>query len=195
MKICLFGGIFDPPHIGHLMVAKRILKYYSFNRILFVPNQNPPHKNVKNITFIDHRLEMLRLLTKENSKFIISMEEINSRGKSFTINTIRLIKRKMGINSEDCFFAVGSDALRDFHNWKSAREILNEASVLVVVRPGFEKIIAKPWVLDGINVTPISSVEASSENIRRKIKTNQPIKNLLTEDVYDYIVKNRLYKQ
>ena len=195
MKICLFGGTFDPPHIGHLMVAKNILEYYSFNSILFVPNKTPPHKNVKNITFIDHRLEMLRLLTKENSKFIISMEEINCRGKSFTINTIRLIKSKMGISSEDCYFAVGSDALGGFHNWKLAREILIEASVLVVVRPGYEKIKAKPWVLNGINVAPISSVEVSSENIRRKIKTNQQIKKLVTENVYNYIIKNRLYKE
>ena len=195
MKICLFGGTFDPPHIGHLMVAKNILEYYSFNSILFVPNKTPPHKNVKNITFIDHRLEMLRLLTKENSKFIISMEEINCRGKSFTINTIRLIKSKMGISSEDCFFAIGSDALGSFHNWKLAREILIEARVLVVVRPGYEKIKAKSWVLDGINVAPISSVEVSSEKIRRKIKTNQQIKKLVTEDVYNYITKNRLYKE
>ena len=195
MKICLFGGTFDPPHIGHLMVAKNILEYYSFDKILFIPTKNPPHKDVKNITLIDHRLEMLRILIKENSKFIISMEEINCRGKSFTINTIRQIKGRMGIGKEDCYFAVGSDALGGFHNWKLAREILTEASVLAVIRPGYENIKVKPWVLDGINVAPVTSVEVSSKNIRQKVKANRQIIKLVTKDVYDYIIKNRLYKK
>ncbi len=195
MKICLFGGTFDPPHIGHLMVAEKILKYYAFDKILFVPTENPPHKEAKKISPIKDRLEMLRLLIKNKSKFAISMEEVNCNGKSFSINTIRLTKSKMGIHKENCFFLIGSDALKSFHKWELAEKILIESNVLVVMRPGYIRINAKPWVLDGINIAPISSIKVSSKSIRKNIKANREIENVVPKKVKNYIIKKNLYRE
>ena len=92
MKICLFGGTFDPPHIGHLLIAQTICEAESFDKILFIPVNIPPHKSVN--TLLEDRLNMLEIAIDDNPNFEISDIEIKRGGVSYTIDTIRTIKKQ-----------------------------------------------------------------------------------------------------
>ena len=94
MKICLFGGTFDPPHIGHLLIAQTVCEAENFDKILFIPAYQPPHKT--EITPIKYRLEMLQIAVEGNPNFEISDVEIKRRGVSYSIDSIRAIMEETG---------------------------------------------------------------------------------------------------
>ncbi len=191
MKICLFGGTFDPPHIGHLLLAQTIFEEESFDKVLFIPAYQPPHKN--NISPVEDRVEMLKLAVKENPNFEISEIELNRRGVSYTIDTIKALKDKLKISTESCYYLMGSDTLLDFHSWKKPREILNECRVIVAIRPGFRPSDLDPWILHRIHFSNIPRFEISSSNIRARWTTNKTIRYMVTLPVWNYINKNKLY--
>ena len=138
-KICLFGGTFDPPHIGHLLVAQTIFEAENFDKIVFVPTFKTPQKN--NITDIKDRLAMLRMGVTSNPNFEISDLEIQRGGTSYTIDTVREYKSNQDYDSRELYYLIGSDSLQTFHTWKEPREILDECQVIVAIRPGFLSLI------------------------------------------------------
>ena len=193
MKICLFGGTFDPPHLGHLIIAQTVCEAEYFDKILFIPAFNPPHKETLNITSIDKRLEMLESATKDNPKFEISNIEINREGTSYSIDTIVEYKKKYKLEKENLYFLIGSDTLAEFSSWKKPKIILEECSVLVAVRPGFSLSAIPNWILQNIQFANIPRYEISSSNIRSRWKENKTIRYLVTESVWKIINKYNLY--
>ena len=191
MKICLFGGTFDPPHIGHLLLAQTIFEEESFDKVLFIPAYQPPHKT--NISPVEDRLNMLKLAIKENPNFEISEIELKRRGVSYTIDTIKVLKDELKISTERCYYLMGSDTLLDFHSWKKPRKILNECRVIVAIRPGFRPSDLDPWILHKIHFSNIPRFEISSSNIRSRWIKNKTIRYMVTLPVWDYINKNKLY--
>ena len=191
MKICLFGGTFDPPHIGHLLLAQTIFEEESFDKVLFIPAYQPPHKN--NISPVKDRVNMLKLAVKENPNFEISEIELDRGGVSYTIDTIKALKDELKISNESCYYLMGSDTLLDFHSWKKPREILNECRVIVAIRPGFRPSDLKPWILHKIHFSNIPRFEISSSNIRERWTKNKTIRYMVTLPVWNYINKNKLY--
>ena len=147
MKVCLFGGTFDPPHLGHLIIAQTIFEAENFDQIVFVPAYQPPHKNGMKISPVDQRLEMLNIAIKENPNFVLSDIEIKRRGLSYSIDTIRDYKNQNNIKTDDLFYLIGSDALREFHKWKNPQSIIDEAEVIVAIRPGFRPSDIPNWIL------------------------------------------------
>ena len=132
MKLCLFGGTFDPPHVGHLVIAETIQESERFDKVVFVPASNPPHK-AEDISPIESRLEMLRLALVDNDHFDVSDIEIERGGISYAVETIEEAKEGFGIGAEKLYFLIGSDSLLDFHNWKHYEAILNECRVATQV--------------------------------------------------------------
>jgi len=193
MKICLFGGTFDPPHIGHLLISQTICEVEEFDKILFIPAYNPPHK--KDISPIDHRVEMVKLSISGNPKFELSDIEIKREGISYTIDTIRALKKEMNLTRENTYYLMGSDSLLEFHNWREPEAILNECQVIVAIRPGFRPSDIQHWILHRIQFANIPRYEIASTTIRARWIENMTIRYMVTLPVWDYIHENKLYEK
>mgnify|MGYP003321259920 FL=1 len=191
-KICLFGGTFDPPHIGHLLVAQTIFEAENFDKIVFIPTFKTPQKN--NITDIKDRLAMLRMGVTSNPNFEISDLEIQRGGTSYTIDTIREYKSDQDYDSRELYYLIGSDSLQTFHIWKEPREILDESQVIVALRPGFRPSDISNWILRKVRFANIPRFEISSSTIRLRWQENKTIRYMVTQPVWEYINDHGIYK-
>jgi len=191
-KICLFGGTFDPPHIGHLLVAQTIFEAENFDNIVFIPTFNTPQKN--NITDIKDRLAMLRMGVTSNPNFEISDLEIQRGGTSYTIDTVREYKSDQDYDSRELYYLIGSDSLQTFHTWKEPREILDECQVIVAIRPGFRPSDISNWILRKVRFASIPRFEISSSTIRSRWQENKTIRYMVTQPVWEYINDHGIYK-
>ena len=193
MKVCLFGGTFDPPHLGHLIIAQTIFEAENFDQIVFVPAYQPPHKNGMKISPVDQRLEMLNIAIKENPNFIMSDLEIERKGLSYSIDTIMEYKKQNNLSSNELFYLMGSDSLRQFNKWKNPKMIIDESRVIIAIRPGFRPSDIPNWILAKIQFASIPRIEISSTTIRERWGNDKTIRYMVTESVWQYINKNKLY--
>ena len=191
MKICLFGGTFDPPHIGHLLIAQTIYEAENFDKILFIPAYTPPHKN--GVTPMKHRIKMVKIAISDNPNFEYSDVDIVRKGISYTIDSIIDIKRKYELTDDEIYFLIGSDSLIDFKNWKNPKEILDECNVIVAIRPGFRPSDIPYWILQRVHFANIPRFELSSSKIRSRWVKDLTIRYMVTLPIWEYINKNGLY--
>ena len=191
MKICIFGGTFDPPHIGHLLIAQTVCEVEDFDKILFVPAYSPPHKN--QITDIEHRINMVKIAIRDNPKFEYSDVDVIRKGTSYTFDTIVDIKKRMNVSKDEIYYLIGSDSLIDFKNWKKPRKILREAKVIVAIRPGFSPSDIPHWILQEVHFANIPRFELSSSTIRSRWIKDLTIRYMVTLPIWDYVNKNKLY--
>jgi len=191
-KICLFGGTFDPLHIGHLLVAQTIFEAENFDNIVFIPTLKTPRKN--NITHIKDRLAMLRMGVTSNPNFEISDLEIQRGGTSYSIDTIREYKSDQDYDSRELYYLIGSDSLQTFHTWEEPREILDECQVIVALRPGFRPSDIPNWILRKVRFASIPRFEISSSTIRSRWQENKTIRYMVTQPVWEYINDHGIYK-
>ena len=193
MRICLFGGTFDPPHIGHLLIAQTVFEEENFDKILFIPAFNPPHK--KYITPIKNRLEMLKIAIEGNPNFEISDIEIKRAGVSYSIDTIQTIKKQLNNKRDKLFYLIGSDSLLELQNWKNPTKLLKECQVVVAIRPGFRPSDIPSWILHKIRFANLPRFQISSSNIRYRWVRNKTIRYMVTQPVWEYIENHKLYNQ
>ena len=191
MKICIFGGTFDPPHIGHLLIAQTVCEVEDFDKILFVPAYSPPHK--VQITDIEHRINMVKIAIRDNPKFEYSDVDVIRKGTSYTIDTIVDIKKRIDTSKDEIYYLIGSDSLIDFKNWKKPRKILKEAKVIVAIRPGFSPSDIPQWILKEVHFANIPRFELSSSTIRSRWIKDLTIRYMVTLPIWDYINENKLY--
>ena len=191
MRVCIFGGTFDPPHIGHLLIAQTVCEEEKFDKILFMPANIPPHK--KNISGVNDRLAMLNLAIKGNPNFEISDMEIERGGVSYTIDTLKDIRPSVIKAEDELFYLIGSDSLLGFKKWKNPKEILKHCNVVVAIRPGFRPSDIPAWILHRIQFANIPRFEISSSNIRQRWRENKTIRYLVTLPVWEYINHHNLY--
>lgn len=191
MKICIFGGTFDPPHIGHLLIAQTVCEAEAFDKVIFMPANRPPHK--KNISDVSDRLAMLNLAIEGNPNFEISDLEIKRGGVSYTIDTLCSIENSVIGMKDELFYLIGSDNLLDLELWKNPRAILKKCNVVVAIRPGFRPSDIPAWILHRIQFANIPRFEISSSNIRKRWRENKTIRYLVTLPVWEYINSNKLY--
>jgi len=191
MKICLFGGTFDPPHIGHLLIAQTVYEAENFDKILFIPAYAPPHKN--SITPMNHRIEMVKIAISDNPNFEISDVDIVRKGTSYTIDSIVDIKRNYKLTNDEIYYLIGSDSLIDFKNWKDSKEILDECNVIVAIRPGFRPSDIPHWILQKVHFANIPRFELSSSKIRSRWVKDLTIRYMVTLPIWEYINENNLY--
>lgn len=193
MSICLFGGTFDPPHIGHLIIAEFILTDLDVDKIYFIPSSIPPHKQPSSYSPVSSRVEMLQISIKGTPAFQISDIELNRPGMSYSVDTIEQIKSKMNLSKEELYFLIGSDSLVEFQTWKNPEEILSLAQVIVAPRPSFSKDMVKPEFLEQVQFLNTPQIDISSSMIRERVRKKKSIRYLVLIKVEEYIKKNKLY--
>ena len=191
MKICLFGGTFDPPHIGHLLIAQTVYEAENFDKILFIPAYAPPHKN--GVTPMKHRIKMVKIAISDNPNFEYSDVDIVRKGISYTIDSIVDIKRNYKLTNDEIYYLIGSDSLIDFKNWKDSKEILDECNVIVAIRPGFRPSDIPHWILQKVHFANIPRFELSSSKIRSRWVKDLTIRYMVTLPIWEYINENNLY--
>ncbi len=193
MKICLFGGTFDPPHLGHLILAQTIYEAEHFDQIVFVPAYKSPHKDRSTVSSVDLRKEMVKIAIQENPNFVMSEIEIDRGGVSYSIDTIIDYKKKTGTDSKKLFYLIGSDSLKTFHSWRNSEQILDECQIIVAIRPGFRPSDIDNKILAKIQFANIPRIEVSSTQIRRRWIEGKTIRYMVTQQVWEYINENKLY--
>ena len=193
MKTCLFGGTFDPPHFGHLIVAQTIFEAEHFDKIVFVPAHIPPHKKERKISSVALRLEMLKIATMDNPNFEISDIELKRGGISYSLETIHTYKEQTGLDREDLYYLIGSDSLKQFQTWQNPKAILKECQLIVAIRPGFRPSDIPNWILAKVQFANIPRIEISSTQIRARWVEDKTIRYMVTQPVWTYINKHNLY--
>ena len=191
MKIGIFGGTFNPVHLGHLILAQECWHKLALDEVIFVPSYLPPHKGIEDEISVHDRLNMVRLALEGDSRYKISTYEIDKGGKSYTVDTVKYFKNKYK-EDDELFFIAGADAAKDFSKWKDPAEILKYVKIVYVTRDKYcpEDKYAKQMIkLD------IPLIEVSSSVIRDRIKRKEPIDHFLPGEVVKYIRNKGLYRE
>lgn len=200
MNYGIMGGTFDPIHWGHLVAADHVLHALNLDKIIFIPTGDPPHKKNRNITSANRRLEMVRLAISSNPKFHISSIEVDRRGNTYTVDTLRQLKESYGEEAV-FFFIVGTDSLCQISTWKDPKQLFKLCNVVAVNRGAYQnkdffeckEQLEKEYQTQ-ILVVEIPALEISSTQIRNSVSQHRTIKYLLPAEVENYIFENRLYR-
>lgn len=188
MRIGILGGTFNPIHIGHLILAEEARFKLKLDKLILVPAFMPPHKDTSDIIDAKDRLEMVRLAIEDNPAFEISTYEVDSKKKSYSIDTLKEFRKIYGDEAQLCFI-TGSDSLKDLFSWKNINDIFKISKFIVANRPGYP-LKDIPKEADTVVITPI---EVSSEDIRKRLKEGRSIRYLVSEKVRKYILEHNLY--
>ncbi|MEG1996155.1 MAG: nicotinate (nicotinamide) nucleotide adenylyltransferase [Oscillospiraceae bacterium] len=197
-KIAIFGGTFNPIHLGHINLCNECAKIINPDEVLLVPTNLPPHKTHSQLATNRERLDMINIAIRNEKLFKSSDIEYKLQGKSYTINTIDAIKKE---NPEaQLYLIIGSDMLFMFEKWYMYEDILKQATLVVAARQPqqYQQMLVKKQEFKGyedkIVIASIGEQPMSSTKIRELIKKNdEDAKKFLDTGVYKYIIDNRLY--
>jgi nicotinate-nucleotide adenylyltransferase len=190
-KIGIFGGTFDPIHMGHLITAQSVREIRELNKIIFIPAFISPHKTSADASSTKHRANMIKIAIEDVPFFEYSDIEIKKGGISYTVDTLCELKKVY----DEIEFIVGYDNIFSFHKWKDPDEILKLAKIIVLKRksslpPPFEDKYYHQAIF-----VQTRGIEISATDIRERVKNNQPIHFLVPQKVKEYIYEQKLYRQ
>ncbi len=219
LRLGLLGGSFNPLHNGHLAIARQTREALGLDQVLFIPTSQPPHKPNGSLAPAQDRYEMVHIAIASDPAFAISDVEIRRPGKSYTIDTVRLLQQEYGAQTQ-LFFLIGLDAFLDFPSWREPQTLLELCRFVILSRPGlsFRSLstvarlppIPYPSLAD-LDADRISRIEApigtqgliclklppcaiSASDIRARIRQGLPAANLLPPLVESYILRHHLYQ-
>ena len=193
MRVGIFGGSFNPPHIAHLAVAEVCAEAAGLDRVLWIPAATPPHKrDDPALASPEHRLAMVRLATAGNPLFDVSDIEIARAGVSYTIDTLRALRAERP--TDELRLILGSDSLDAFLSWKAPEDILAIAPLVVYGRPGSVPgaELQSPFSERALLVEG-PPLDLSSTLIRSRLMAGRTVRYLVPDSVQDYIKTNGLY--
>lgn len=199
MRVGVFGGTFDPVHLGHLILAEQCREQARLDQVLFVPAATPPHKRERALTSFAQRVEMLALAITGQPVFRIDELEKDRAGPSFTVDTLtQLHSARTG---DEFFFILGSDSLRDLPLWYQPRRILELATLLVVERPDFPLIDLRAALQlfpeDPLRVLTVDAplIAIASRELRQRIAEGRSVRYQIPRAVEAYIADKGLYEK
>lgn len=192
MRIGVFGGVFDPPHLGHLLVADDARQRLKLGRVLFVPTFRPPHKAGAVAAFED-RLAMTRLAAKDWPGFEVSSIESERNGPSYTVDTIVALRR---MHPGDSFYLImGADQYRGVKGWHRPRELGSLARIAVMDRPGTRRpAVSAEHSPRRVRFLPVVQVDICSHEVRDRLARRKSVRYMLPTAVSGYIERRRLYR-
>jgi nicotinate-nucleotide adenylyltransferase len=193
MTIGVFGGTFNPPHLGHLIVLENVVDQISFDRVLFIPSAHPPHKNDPTIAPAAHRFAMTQLAVEKNTLFEVSDIEIQRQGTSYTIDTLKTLSALYP--QAELGLIIGADNFLEIETWKSPEEIFALAEVIVMNRPGFTNTQVRHRYSKQARFVNVPLIGISGSEIRRRVKQGRSIRYLVPENVLEYIHYHKLYRE
>jgi nicotinate-nucleotide adenylyltransferase len=189
MKIGLFGGSFDPVHLGHLLVAQAAREELDLERLFFIPAAQSPFKPDSKPTSGAERLRLLRLALAGKTWCEIDEQELHRGGMSYTIDTVRDYHRRF--SEAEIFYLIGGDHVEKLPSWREAEELARLAKFIVVPRPGQMEIpFPKPFAGQALKGFPLG---VSSSQIRARVKASEPIDHLVPATVAEVIRSEGLY--
>jgi nicotinate-nucleotide adenylyltransferase len=197
-RIGVFGGTFDPPHLGHLILAAEAHAQLQLARLLWVVTAAPPHKEGAEITELKRRVEMVRLAIGDDPAFELSTIDIDRPGPHYTADTLRMVRQQ---HPEDqILLIIGGDSLRDLPTWHEPKAVVAEADELGVMRrpgdeidlTGLERLL--PGIAAKVRFIDAPLLEIASHEIRERARSGQPFRYYVPQGVHDYIIQNRLYQ-
>ncbi len=221
LKMGLLGGSFNPIHNGHLTIAQHVHERMQLSQVLFIPTGDPPHKRDGSLAPANVRLEMVRLAIADNPLFTVSDIEMQRKGKSYSIDTIRALHHHYGPSTE-LFFIIGLDAFLDFPTWREPEELLRICHFVVVPRPGQSfRALAGMSLLPTLDPDRLTGLDTGTRNrldiaipsdpgvtclafppcptsaseIRRRVRNKLPLVNMLPPLVQSYILRHSLYQE
>jgi nicotinate-nucleotide adenylyltransferase len=200
MKTGVFGGTFNPVHKGHIMLAEYCMDSVGLDRIIMIPTAVPPHKISNNLASENDRLNMCKLACRGKENFFVSDIEIKRQGKSYTYETLTQLKE---IYPDDHLYTImGADMFLTLDRWKNPEIIFEKSSIITIPRDEenklelenfYNKVLKAMGASSVILPNPVMSV--SSTFIRENLDNFNLISNMLDKGVYDYIIKNNLYRK
>jgi len=214
-KVGLFGGTFNPPHIGHLRAAEEVREALDLEGVIFIPSRLSPHKSPTEVPRPQDRLKMVELATGDNPHFSVSDVELKREGPSYTVDTLRGYVSKCP--EDDFYFILGSDLFQEIDAWKDWEELFELAHFVVLARPGYSEknLFELPLALKRnfrydksrrggeiykgnssktLTILRITGIELSSTRVRELRKRGLSIKYLVTDGVHQFIDTNKLYR-
>jgi len=209
-RIGLFGGTFDPIHLGHLRSAQEVHEAFQLNRVIFIVAATPPHKLDRPIISTRHRWNMVKVAIAGNPCFALSDVEIRREGTSYSIETISYYHRHLK-EGERLFFIVGADAFLEIETWKDYPQLFTVCDFIVISRPNFDPLQAPVLASEGFKkverrdcflhpsgnslyLFPVTPIGISSTGIRKAVSEGRSINYLVPKEVGEYIAREGLYR-
>jgi nicotinate-nucleotide adenylyltransferase len=191
-RIALYGGTFDPVHLGHLEIGRRVSQLFEIEKVLFIPAQMAPHKIGRPVTEPIHRYAMLALATQDDPRLAISTFELDAPDRRYTVDTVQHFQLTLGDDVE-LFFIMGADSWSEITTWREWERLLTLINYIVVTRPGYE-----PGTAHAPNIffTDVVMNDVSATNIRRLAREGrmEELAGLVPGPVLEYIKKYGIYQ-
>ena len=196
--IGIFGGTFDPPHIGHMVLADEARAELGLSRVLWVVTGEPPHKPDRPIIPVEHRLRMVELAIEDDPAFKLSRLEVDRPGPHYAVDTMAAMAKDRP--EEERAYVMGKDSLRDLPSWESPKRFIELADAIVVlnrsdVAVDMEELESQlPGLLGKAHLLDVPLVDVASRDIRQRVAAGKPFRYLVPRKVADYITAQALYR-
>ncbi len=196
MRVGILGGVFNPPHLGHLICAQEALVQLELEKVVFMPAGQPPHRELEGDPGAETRLEMVELAAGDDARFAISRTELDRPGPSYTADTLRELREKA--TDDELFLILGGDQAAALPSWNEPETVLSLATVAVVERSNWSRnaigiTIGRLPGAERIRYLDMPIIQISSSAIRRRAAEGKPIRYLVPDKVANYIGANGLY--
>ncbi|MGQ9615032.1 MAG: nicotinate-nucleotide adenylyltransferase [Spirochaetota bacterium] len=193
-RLGIFGGTFNPIHLGHLRLAEDVREEFFLDKVLFVPAARPPHKEMD--VWIDplHRLRMVEIAIEGNEHFLCDPVEVERGGVSYTIDTVKYVYEKYNPEKKP-FLIIGSDLIPGLDSWKSVDMLIKMVNFIVINRDGYPFEGMKKGIIMNSShyLYEKRKINIKSSEIRERLKSKRSIRYLVTDKVFQYIIENELY--
>jgi nicotinate-nucleotide adenylyltransferase len=197
-RLGLYGGTFDPIHVGHLVAAAEVHYALALDRVLFLPAGRPPHKRGQVVTSAAARVRMIELAIAGRPQFALSTLDLDGAAPSYTADLLARARATWGADA-DLYFIMGEDSLRDFPGWREPTRIAALARLAVVTRPNVEVDVAAveravPALAGRVHCVPIPEIDVASHDLRARVAAGRPIAYQVPLAVEAYIREHGLYR-
>lgn len=198
-KVGIMGGTFNPIHFGHLLLAETAYQQFDLDEVLIMPTKNTYYKKMNNLVQAEDRVNMVKLAIEDNPHFVLSREELNRDGTTYTVDTLTRLTAQEP--DSRFYFIMGADSLYHLESWREPQKILSMAVILVAGREGSgigaslrsqKEYLENKFDAD-IRMLRSPVMEISSNDLRRRVREGRSIRYLLPKPVAEYIYENKLY--
>ncbi len=186
------GGTFDPVHTGHLFIAREAAEIYALDRVYLIPAALPPHKANHPSSSAEDRYRMALLAAEDEPRFIVSDVEIERKGKSYTIDTVRAFRKRF--KDAEIYFIIGFDSYLEFNSWKDSEALLEECVFAAAPRNSGDRERLRAGLRKGFKPLDIPLLEISSTDIRKRVSEGRSIRHIVPASVEKYITQHNLYR-